>query len=315
MVVTRYGLVAVDARRRGVDELLGPARPRHRSEGADARRFCSSTGLVKRFGSTLARGQRIVLVRARRDAGAAGPQRQRQDDHAAAPGRLRAARRRARARRRRGRDAARAGRAAVRHGVSALCAVPASRCRRECRFRARIAPGQRAGSRPARQRGALALVDLAGFERRRIAQLSGGQQQRVALARALAPEPRVLLLDEPLSNLDPALRERTRREIRDLIRRLGITTVLVTHEQDEAFDLGDRVAVLRNGRLEQVGSPDELYAWPANPFVARFIGRSNRVEVTVRRGREPGGTDRVRRARNGPSKWRTVRCRRPGPPS
>ena len=96
-------------------------------------------------------------------------------------------------------------------------------------------------------------MDLAGFERRRIAQLSGGQQQRVALARALAPEPRVLLLDEPLSNLDPTLRERTRREIRELIRRVGITTVLVTHEQDEAFELGDRVAVLRAGRLEQVG--------------------------------------------------------------
>ena len=95
-------------------------------------------------------------------------------------------------------------------------------------------------------------------------QLSGGQQQRVALARALAPEPRVLLLDEPLSNLDPTLRERTRREIRELIRRVGITTVLVTHEQDEAFDLGDRVAVLRSGRLEQVGTPEELYAAPAN---------------------------------------------------
>ncbi|MGN6393577.1 MAG: ABC transporter ATP-binding protein, partial [Gemmatimonadales bacterium] len=84
---------------------------------------------------------------------------------------------------------------------------------------------------------ALALVDLAGFGPRRIAQLSGGQQQRIALARALAPEPRVLLLDEPLSNLDPSLRERTRREIRELIHRVGITTVLVTHEQDEAFEL------------------------------------------------------------------------------
>jgi ABC-type Fe3+/spermidine/putrescine transport system ATPase subunit len=128
---------------------------------------------------------------------------------------------------------------------------------------------------------ALTLVDLAGFERRRIAQLSGGQQQRVALARALAPEPRVLLLDEPLSNLDPALRERTRGEIRELIRRVGITTVLVTHEQEEAFDLGDRVAVLRNGRLEQVGSPEDLYASPAATFVAEFVGRSSRIGVTV----------------------------------
>ena len=128
---------------------------------------------------------------------------------------------------------------------------------------------------------ALALVDLGGFERRRIGQLSGGQQQRVALARALAPEPRVLLLDEPLSNLDPSLRERTRREIRALIRRVGITTVLVTHEQDEAFDLGDRVAVLQGGRLEQVGTPEDLYAAPANVFVAEFVGRSSSIGVVV----------------------------------
>jgi ABC-type Fe3+/spermidine/putrescine transport system ATPase subunit len=139
----------------------------------------------------------------------------------------------------------------------------------------------RGGELDQRVARALALVDLAGFERRRIAQLSGGQQQRVALARALAPEPRVLLLDEPLSNLDPSLRERTRGEIRELIRRVGITTVLVTHEQDEAFDLGDRVAVLRGGRLEQVGSPEDLYAAPANPFVAEFVGRSSRIAVTV----------------------------------
>jgi ABC-type Fe3+/spermidine/putrescine transport system ATPase subunit len=127
----------------------------------------------------------------------------------------------------------------------------------------------------------LALVDLAGYGARRIAQLSGGQQQRVALARALAPEPRVLLLDEPLSNLDPTLRERTRREIRDVIHRVGITTVLVTHEQDEAFDLGDRVAVMRGGRLEQVGAPDELYGSPANAFVGGFVGRSTTAEVVV----------------------------------
>jgi len=128
---------------------------------------------------------------------------------------------------------------------------------------------------------ALALVDLAGYGRRRIGQLSGGQQQRVALARALAPEPRVLLLDEPLSNLDPALRERTRREIRELIRRVGITTVLVTHEQDEAFDLGDRVALLRAGRLEQVGTPEDLYAAPVSAFVAEFVGRSSSIGATV----------------------------------
>jgi ABC-type Fe3+/spermidine/putrescine transport system ATPase subunit len=122
---------------------------------------------------------------------------------------------------------------------------------------------------------ALRLVDLAGFERRKVHELSGGQQQRVALARALAPEPRVLLLDEPLSNLDPALRERTRRELRQLIKRVGITTVFVTHEQEEAFDLGDRVAVLNAGRLEQTGAPEELYERPASLFVATFVGRAN----------------------------------------
>jgi len=122
---------------------------------------------------------------------------------------------------------------------------------------------------------ALRLVDLAGFERRKVQELSGGQQQRVALARALAPEPRVLLLDEPLSNLDPALRERTRRELRQLIKRVGITTVFVTHEQEEAFDLGDRVAVLNAGHLEQAGAPDDLYERPATLFVATFVGRAN----------------------------------------
>jgi ABC-type Fe3+/spermidine/putrescine transport system ATPase subunit len=122
---------------------------------------------------------------------------------------------------------------------------------------------------------ALSLVDLAGFERRKVQELSGGQQQRVALARALAPAPRVLALDEPLSNLDPSLRERTRRELRQLIKRIGITAVFVTHEQEEAFDLGDRVAVLSAGRLNQVGTPEDLYERPANLFVGTFVGRAN----------------------------------------
>jgi ABC-type Fe3+/spermidine/putrescine transport system ATPase subunit len=122
---------------------------------------------------------------------------------------------------------------------------------------------------------ALALVELPGFEARRVGEISGGQQQRVALARALAPEPRVLLLDEPLSNLDPTLRERTRRELRRAIQRVGITTVLVTHEQEEAFHLGDRVAVLHGGVLHQVGTPEDLYERPATRFVATFVGRAS----------------------------------------
>jgi len=131
---------------------------------------------------------------------------------------------------------------------------------------------------------ALALVELPGFEKRRVGEISGGQQQRVALARALAPEPRVLLLDEPLSNLDPTLRERTRRELLRTVRRVGITTVLVTHEQEEAFHLGDRVAVLQGGVLHQVGTPEELYQSPATRFVAGFVGRASALAGTLTAG-------------------------------
>ena len=135
--------------------------------------------------------------------------------------------------------------------------------------------------REARIAEALAAVDLAGFESRPVTALSGGQQQRVALARALAPRPRVLLLDEPLSNLDPSLRGRTRRELRELVRRIGITTVLVTHEQEEAFDLADRIALLHLGKLEQLGTPESLYERPATPFVARFVGRASQFSGTI----------------------------------
>jgi ABC-type Fe3+/spermidine/putrescine transport system ATPase subunit len=139
----------------------------------------------------------------------------------------------------------------------------------------------------------LAMVDLAGYERRSITALSGGQQQRVAVARSLAPEPRVLLLDEPLSNLDPSLRERTRRELREAIQRVGITTVFVTHEQEEAFDLGDRIAVMNAGRLEQVGTADTLYDQPASAFVATFVGRANTLPGELV-GEVPGSTVIVR---------------------
>ena len=117
------------------------------------------------------------------------------------------------------------------------------------------------------------MVDLAGFGHRKITEISGGQQQRVALARALAPDPRILMLDEPLSNLDPALRERTRRALGEILRKSGTTTILVTHEQEEAFELGDRVGVLHDGRLAQVASAEEIYETPATAFVASFIGQ------------------------------------------
>ncbi len=152
--------------------------------------------------------------------------------------------------------------------------------------------GVRGAERDRRVAEALTLVELAGFERRRVDQLSGGQQQRVALARALAPEPRILLLDEPLSNLDPALRERTRVELRALLHRIGITAVLVTHEQEEAFDLGDLTAVLREGKLEQLGPPEELYARPASAFVAGFIGQGSLLPVRIL-GRDSAGRTRV----------------------
>jgi len=119
------------------------------------------------------------------------------------------------------------------------------------------------------------MVGLAGLERRRPQELSGGQQQRVALARAIAPWPRVLLLDEPFSNLDAELRESTRREIRDVVGRTGMSAVLVTHDQEEALSIADRLAVVRDGRIEQTGTPEEVYHRPRTAFVAGFLGRTN----------------------------------------
>lgn len=120
----------------------------------------------------------------------------------------------------------------------------------------------------------LELVGLKGLEKRYPLQLSGGQQQRVALARALVVEPKVLLLDEPLSNLDAKLRLRMREEIKRLQRDLGITTIYVTHDQEEAMSLSDRIAVMNKGRILQIGHPKEIYNNPRNLFVATFIGRS-----------------------------------------
>ncbi len=122
---------------------------------------------------------------------------------------------------------------------------------------------------------ALELVDLLGLERRYPRELSGGQKQRVALARALVNEPKVLLLDEPLSALDLKLRQELRVELMRLQRRLGTTFIFVTHDQEEALVMSDRIAVMRAGRIEQLGLPDEVYERPKNRFVAEFLGRSN----------------------------------------
>ncbi len=127
----------------------------------------------------------------------------------------------------------------------------------------------------------LALVGLSEFAQRRPNQLSGGQQQRVALARTLAVEPKVLLLDEPLSNLDAKLRVQMRQELKSLQRRLGITTIFVTHDQEEALTTCDRIAVMDQGVIQQIGTPMELYDAPVNRFVANFVGTINFIEGNI----------------------------------
>ncbi|RMF00398.1 MAG: ABC transporter ATP-binding protein, partial [Alphaproteobacteria bacterium] len=132
---------------------------------------------------------------------------------------------------------------------------------------------------------ALKLVGLLELAERRPSQLSGGQQQRVALARTIVVEPRVLLLDEPLSNLDANLRVQMRREILELQRELNLTTIFVTHDQEEANTISDRIAVLDEGVIQQVGTPLELYDRPANRFVANFLGTANLIDGTIRKAR------------------------------
>ncbi len=128
---------------------------------------------------------------------------------------------------------------------------------------------------------ALKMMSLTGMEERRPNQLSGGQQQRVALARSLVTEPRILLFDEPLSNLDAKLRVQMRSEIHRLQRRLSITSVYVTHDQTEAMALSDLIVIMNNGQVEQIGRPEEIYRYPKNRFVADFIGRANFIETHI----------------------------------
>ena len=151
--------------------------------------------------------------------------------------------------------------------------------------------GVKKDERAARVAELVALTNISGLESRRIDRLSGGQRQRVALARAVAIRPGILLLDEPLTALDAALRERLRGELNRLLRALGITTIYVTHDQAEAMELGDRIVVMRKGAIAQIGSPREIYFTPQNRFVAEFIGAANIIEAPLENGHLvlPGG--------------------------
>jgi putative spermidine/putrescine transport system ATP-binding protein len=146
-------------------------------------------------------------------------------------------------------------------------------------------------ARAARVAELIALTNITGLENRRIDQLSGGQRQRVALARAVAIRPGILLLDEPLTALDAALRDRLRGELNRLLRALGITAIYVTHDQSEAMELGDRIVVMQKGVIAQIGTPREVYFKPGNRFVAEFIGAANIIEAPVENGHLvlPGG--------------------------
>jgi putative spermidine/putrescine transport system ATP-binding protein len=145
--------------------------------------------------------------------------------------------------------------------------------------------------RAARVAELVSLTNITGLENRRVDQLSGGQRQRVALARAVAIRPGILLLDEPLTALDAALRDRLRGELNRLLRALGITTIYVTHDQAEAMELGDRIVVMQKGAIAQVGTPRDIYFTPKNRFVAEFIGAANIIEAPVENGHLvlPGG--------------------------
>ncbi|QPC80906.1 ABC transporter ATP-binding protein [Phototrophicus methaneseepsis] len=139
--------------------------------------------------------------------------------------------------------------------------------------------GEPRAAREKRVHEQLALVGLAGYEQRNVSQLSGGEQQRVALARSLAPSPRLLMLDEPLGSLDAGLRERLVRELHGIIKQMGLTALYVTHDQAEAFAIADRIAILQQGRLAQIATPQGLYYQPASRYVATFLGLTNFIDV------------------------------------
>ena len=165
-----------------------------------------------------------------------------------------------------------------------------------------------------RVRELVALVGLQGLEERNVTRLSGGQRQRVALARALAIDPPILLLDEPLSNLDTRIRQNMRHEVRGLQQRLGLTAILVTHDREEAMSMADRMVILDDGRIAQIGPPEEVYRRPASSFVAAFMGAENACPVEVRRengavvisGAQVAGEVRLPVA--GPPAWSGVHC-------
>ena len=143
--------------------------------------------------------------------------------------------------------------------------------------------GVERAQRERRVREMLRLVALEGFEKRMPDQLSGGQRQRIAIARALVLAPRLLLLDEPLGALDLKLRQQMQRELKDIQQRLGIAFLYITHDQEEALNMSDRIAIMRDGRIEQLGSPEDIYERPATRFAAEFIGQSNFLTCTLKR--------------------------------
>jgi putative spermidine/putrescine transport system ATP-binding protein len=163
--------------------------------------------------------------------------------------------------------------------------------------------------RTARVAELVALTNISGLENRRIDQLSGGQRQRVALARAVAIRPGILLLDEPLTALDAALRDRLRSELNRLLRALGITTIYVTHDQSEAMELGDRVVVMQKGSIAQIGTPRDIYFTPNSRFVAEFIGAANIVEAAIENGHLvlPGGRQPIATGGNVPAAIAMIR--------